>query len=317
LTYLSATASRGSQDVQSSPSDAVNSWDNSTPEAQALVAGGGQTKRTNPLTYNGGLERVRKPIRRGGGFLYGVDLHGKKKGKKGSISTIFQSSVTALAFLAFGGYLMCLIVQAVRAKNNGMAMMNGAALHANPSRYTFIGRRPAFGKRRKRDSSETDKPAGHLNSNSVEEMPTKIKHDGHELIDERVLEALITDYGDKPDNQQTVTKGMQMTGTEEETNKVLMKTINSNATQKSSEGLEGNEFNKMQTGCQSDETTLQTVEDDEFETDTTKHTQHGNAYREDEMKLGHWPLANIEDMYRALVMISEGYSLYHQTAHRV
>ncbi|GJQ64996.1 hypothetical protein Trydic_g7158 [Trypoxylus dichotomus] len=37
---------------------------------------------------------------------------------KGSIQSIFQISVTALAFLAFGGYLVCLITQAINGKND-------------------------------------------------------------------------------------------------------------------------------------------------------------------------------------------------------
>lgn len=39
-----------------------------------------------------------------------------KKGDHSKISNIFSMSVTTLAFLAFGGYLLCLIVQAVKAK---------------------------------------------------------------------------------------------------------------------------------------------------------------------------------------------------------
>jgi hypothetical protein len=310
---FSDIASHGSVEKQSSPSDTGDSRGNSTPQAHALVAGGGQTKRINPLMYNGG--RMRTPLRRGGGFLYGVDLHGKKKGKKGSMSTIFQTSVTALAFLAFGGYLMCLIVQAIRAKNNGLAMMNGAALHANLSRYVFLGRRPTFGKRRKRDSKEKDKPAGHLKSKAPEETQRKTELTLRESIDERVPKASIVQYGEEPDNQPRVTDEMDLAEIEEKNNTVLMKTFSSNATQESSEGPEEAEFNQTDTANHSDETTLETSEEDESETDNTKYMQQTHIYHEDEMELGHWPLANADDMYRALVMISEGYSLYHQTFH--
>lgn len=41
-----------------------------------------------------------------------------KKDGKSKISNIFTMSVTTLAFLAFGGYLLCLIVQAVKTKHN-------------------------------------------------------------------------------------------------------------------------------------------------------------------------------------------------------
>lgn len=51
-----------------------------------------------------------------GSYEYGVQEE-KKGGKKG-IQSIFQISVTTLAFLAFGGYLLCLIVQAIKGKQN-------------------------------------------------------------------------------------------------------------------------------------------------------------------------------------------------------
>ncbi|CAH2258990.1 uncharacterized protein LOC120631756 [Pararge aegeria] len=41
-----------------------------------------------------------------------------KKSGYGKISNIFSVSVTTLAFLAFGGYLLCLIVQAVKSKQS-------------------------------------------------------------------------------------------------------------------------------------------------------------------------------------------------------
>lgn len=36
--------------------------------------------------------------------------------KPSKIQTFFQISVTALAFLAFAGYLLCMIVQAIKSK---------------------------------------------------------------------------------------------------------------------------------------------------------------------------------------------------------
>lgn len=58
-----------------------------------------------------------------GSYGYGaLEQHETKGGKKG-IQSIFQISVTTLAFLAFGGYLLCLIVQAIRGKQN-YYMMN-------------------------------------------------------------------------------------------------------------------------------------------------------------------------------------------------
>ncbi|XP_049768318.1 shematrin-like protein 2 [Schistocerca cancellata] len=37
-----------------------------------------------------------------------------KKGKQKGMADIFQGSVTALAFLAFAGYIVCLVVHAIR-----------------------------------------------------------------------------------------------------------------------------------------------------------------------------------------------------------
>lgn len=42
--------------------------------------------------------------------------HHEDKSKK--IQKVFQFSITALAFLAFGGYLLCMIVQAIKSKGN-------------------------------------------------------------------------------------------------------------------------------------------------------------------------------------------------------
>ncbi|XP_017851770.1 uncharacterized protein LOC108606295 [Drosophila busckii] len=36
--------------------------------------------------------------------------------KPSKLQTLFQISITALAFLSFGGYLLCLIVQAIKSK---------------------------------------------------------------------------------------------------------------------------------------------------------------------------------------------------------
>lgn len=54
------------------------------------------------------------------GSTYGVheDSGDSKKSGKKSVQSIFQLSVTTLAFLAFGGYLVCLIVQAIKGKQS-------------------------------------------------------------------------------------------------------------------------------------------------------------------------------------------------------
>ncbi|KAK2582481.1 hypothetical protein KPH14_004785 [Odynerus spinipes] len=60
-----------------------------------------------PLKRNGKI-----PIRRHGGDHY------DEKGKDTKISKIFQLAVTALSFLAFGGYLLTLIITSIR-RNSG------------------------------------------------------------------------------------------------------------------------------------------------------------------------------------------------------
>ncbi|XP_046968253.1 uncharacterized protein LOC124535897 [Vanessa cardui] len=54
-----------------------------------------------------------------------------KKGGYSKISNIFSISVTTLAFLAFGGYLLCLIVQAVKSKQNTIVTTPAPTLFVN------------------------------------------------------------------------------------------------------------------------------------------------------------------------------------------
>jgi len=53
--------------------------------------------------------------------------HYDEKSKDTKISKIFQLAVTALSFLAFGGYLLTLIITAVR-RNSGNGSGNGNVL---------------------------------------------------------------------------------------------------------------------------------------------------------------------------------------------
>lgn len=94
------------------------------------------------------------PIRRGD-----YEEHYVKKGDYSKISNIFSMSVTTLAFLAFGGYLLCLIVHAVRAKQ--MYYNNPAAVPTQPQTFVLnagIKKRPqpqfsaSYG-RRKREAA--------------------------------------------------------------------------------------------------------------------------------------------------------------------
>ncbi|XP_076237907.1 uncharacterized protein LOC143181410 [Calliopsis andreniformis] len=66
----------------------------------------------------------KKPLRR-----YGE--HYDEKGKDSKISKIFQLAVTALSFLAFGGYLMTLIITAIRRNSGNMTSGGNVILLSN------------------------------------------------------------------------------------------------------------------------------------------------------------------------------------------
>lgn len=70
--------------------------------------------------------------------------------KQSKVQSFFQLSITALAFFAFGGYLLCMIVQAIKSK--GTTYYHPAAYPmTNPTNLAVKKRRPSsFGKRRKR-----------------------------------------------------------------------------------------------------------------------------------------------------------------------
>lgn len=75
-----------------------------------------------------------------------------KKESYSKISNIFSMSVTTLAFLAFGGYLLCLIVQAVKAKQS----YNASIPSTQPTFFVSAGikKRPqaqfaSYGRRRR------------------------------------------------------------------------------------------------------------------------------------------------------------------------
>ncbi|CAK9817935.1 hypothetical protein ANTQUA_LOCUS9606 [Anthophora quadrimaculata] len=81
----------------------------------------------------------KRPIRRHG-------EHYDEKGKDTKISKIFQLSVTALSFLAFGGYLLTLIITAIRqnAGNNSngnvivLSNLQGLQNYNRPKRNVLI-----------------------------------------------------------------------------------------------------------------------------------------------------------------------------------
>ncbi|CAG4996472.1 unnamed protein product [Parnassius apollo] len=98
------------------------------------------------------------PIKR---LDYGGGLYKNEGSTK--LSNIFSMSVTTLAFLAFGGYLLCLIVQAVKAKQayNGSTVspvLVNAGIKRPQQQFASYGRR----KRDNKSVNEMDLPPEEL-----------------------------------------------------------------------------------------------------------------------------------------------------------
>ncbi|XP_045774244.1 uncharacterized protein LOC123873442 [Maniola jurtina] len=87
-----------------------------------------------------------------------------KKSGYGKISNIFSMSVTTLAFLAFGGYLLCLIVHAIKSKQNMVVTTPTPTFFVNSgikrpqATFSSYGRR----KRGKREVNDIDVPPEEL-----------------------------------------------------------------------------------------------------------------------------------------------------------
>uniref|UniRef100_A0A336MPS8 CSON004952 protein n=1 Tax=Culicoides sonorensis TaxID=179676 RepID=A0A336MPS8_CULSO len=91
--------------------------------------------------------------------------------KPSKIQTIFQVSVTALSFLAFGGYLLCMILSALKAKGSGyytqqqiQAQLLGNKVQQQNNKRPVQNspvikppkRRPSYGRRRRRRRRTVD-----------------------------------------------------------------------------------------------------------------------------------------------------------------
>ncbi|CAG9805957.1 unnamed protein product [Chironomus riparius] len=91
---------------------------------------GNEKRRQNgalPMAINQNLQQQQRQltINRKTGFGGGSSgLETPWDSKPSKIQTFFQLSVTALAFLAFAGYLLCMIVQAIKAKGTTLLMSN-------------------------------------------------------------------------------------------------------------------------------------------------------------------------------------------------
>ncbi|KAK0084972.1 hypothetical protein PV325_006006 [Microctonus aethiopoides] len=70
------------------------------------------------------------------------DDYWEEKGHDTKISKIFQLAITTLSFLAFGGYLITLIISAIRrnSMSNGsnVIVLSSLQKYTRPKRYAFI-----------------------------------------------------------------------------------------------------------------------------------------------------------------------------------
>lgn len=99
---------------------------------------------------------IRSPVKR-------TDYEDGYKKEVSKISNIFSMSVTTLAFLAFGGYLLCLIVQAVKSKHSYSSNVPQSTFVLNagikrPQTFASYGRR----KRETEVPNEIDLPPDQL-----------------------------------------------------------------------------------------------------------------------------------------------------------
>ena len=316
-----------------------------SPEAQALI--GGQSKRMNPLLNGKGHPRMKTPLRRGGG---GGGGHGpweppsKGKSKKGSISSIFQMSITALSFLAFGGYLLCLIVNAIRNGGlfgNGTNMQMQMAVTPMPAGLVVVGgRRPMHGKRRKRYSEEEiEEPRiSKLRNRKVRDMNNKLEIPAYE-VNEQTMSPSEEVYVEDEDPRERVSendepKGLNLRNRKaRDINKKLefpAYELNGQETLSDSEEVYVEDEDPQEAVIESptEEATAEIPQRDLkyppvsfIDTEEVHETRADDLPQKpsnnltDDIEYGHWPSSNIDDLYRALVMISEGYSLYHQTLH--
>lgn len=76
---------------------------------------GGSSSSDEDHPVSGELQDHRKTYYEHGGGGGGGVWKGNEE-SSGKIQKLFQFSITALAFLAFGGYLLCMIVQAIKSK---------------------------------------------------------------------------------------------------------------------------------------------------------------------------------------------------------
>ncbi|KAF6212290.1 hypothetical protein GE061_012812 [Apolygus lucorum] len=85
--------------------------------------------------------------------------------KKGDLSKVFQTTVTVLAFLAFGGYLLCTILMALRNNQGFFQLFGTTAPTAAPT-----ARVPSAGRRRREAFPVLDTPVVHSLTESLHRL---------------------------------------------------------------------------------------------------------------------------------------------------
>ncbi|XP_066150879.1 uncharacterized protein [Euwallacea fornicatus] len=95
--------------------------------------------------------RMLTETKKGLGTYYPYPLQeNDEQPEKGKITKIFQSSVTTLSFLAFGGYLLFLVVAAVKATNPNIVVDPTATQIMQAMINTGLHKRKKKGKRKKK-----------------------------------------------------------------------------------------------------------------------------------------------------------------------
>ncbi|GAB0099545.1 hypothetical protein DMENIID0001_154200 [Sergentomyia squamirostris] len=128
------------------------------PLQQIDIIDGNYTITAAPLI---GLHHIQKVHKSGEGWQ---DM------KQSKVQKIFQLSVTALAFLAFGGYLLCMIVQAIKSKGTTYYHPALMPMNAAPQISGIKKKRPSFGRRRRRRRSTFGSDESHMATPSPNDL---------------------------------------------------------------------------------------------------------------------------------------------------
>ncbi|XP_046666939.1 uncharacterized protein LOC124358680 [Homalodisca vitripennis] len=117
------------RNLKPSPSEipAADLNDSTRPGALPLRGDPAFLRPTEPSRRGGGPpiwveEVVDTSWKGGGGYSHGGGGYSHGGKGKGGLEAIFQGTVTTLAFLAFGGYLLCLVLHMLKEKKAALTM---------------------------------------------------------------------------------------------------------------------------------------------------------------------------------------------------